>query len=189
MENIANLLAGTSPQPVYQSTTPVTIFPETLAQNSIVQVQTSENQTAAIKIRRGVKPSKVKAGPNHFRPGSSSTKVNLDVLVKEKTLVFLIPGDGTVEEFQHIYGVASQFATFPLLGEVTSISIQNKRWEITLTLAIPDGMDDDTALSEAFRTLMPTINASPELRNGFRVGTSSKWEFRVGTFVADFGGF
>lgn len=167
----------------------ITESPKPLNQNLGVQAPPDENKTASSKVRRGGKPAKVKAGPNHFRPGSSLTEINPAVPVKEKTLVFLIPGDGTVEEFQHVYGVARQFAAFPLLGEVTSISIQDKHWEITLMLAIPEGMDDDTALSEVFRTLMPTINASPELCNGFRVGTSSKWQFRVGSFIADKGGF
>jgi hypothetical protein len=145
-----------------------------------------------VKRHRRGKIAKLKPGENSFRPGQTPQKVATGAGIREKTLVFIIPSSdpiGTPEEFGHIHGIATQIAAVPATGEVTSIAIRGMNWEITLSLAIPDEVDDDAGLSEIFRALVPIIEGSHDLRAGYRVGKSSTWEYRVGIFVADTGGF
>ncbi|MEF8759193.1 MAG: hypothetical protein V5B36_05560 [Candidatus Accumulibacter sp. UW25] len=149
------------------------------------------NDPTVKRHRRG-KIAKLKPGENSFRPGQTPPKVAPGAGIREKTLVFIVPSShpiGTLEEFGHIHGIATQIAEVPNVGEVTSIAIHGMNWEITLSLAIPDDMDDDAGLSNVFRALLPIIDGSHELRNGYRAGKPSRWEYRVGTFVADDGGF
>jgi hypothetical protein len=186
------LAQSVSPQFGQPVTSHSDALPPNFAQAPVTSVLPGEKPATPVKTRRGGREAKVKRGKNSVRPGQLLVADEIAVPVKIKSLAVLIPSDaryGKLDEYPCIFGIASQLGAFPQIGNVTSISAKEKAWEIVLTLAIPNGIDDDTALSEVFRTLMPTIEASPELRNGFRVGTSSKWEFRVGTFVADSGGF
>lgn len=149
-------------------------------------------ETTAVRKRRGGRPGKIKRTSSSVRPGSNVAVAAPTAGVKGKTLAFIVPTNhdfGTVDEFTHIHQVATRIAAFPQVGVVTSIQIHAKKWEIVVNLQVPDGKSDDEILSEAFTTLEPTINSSAQLRDGFSVGKPSKWEFRIGTFVADEGGF
>jgi len=152
-----------------------------------------EGQEDTSPKRRGGRPGKIKRTNNSFRPGlSSEAKPTSTVIAKQKTWVFILPTDhdcGAIEEFTHLHLVASKFAESPQIGAVSSIQIRAKNWEIVVNLQVVDGKSDDEVVSEAFRILMPTIDAYPQFRTGFSRGRSSKWEFRVGNFVADEGGF
>ena len=151
------------------------------------------SEDIATTKRRGGRLGKIKRTNNSFRPGlSSEAKPTSTVIAKQKTLVFILPTDhdcGAIEEFTHLHLVASKFAESPQIGAVSSIQIRAKNWEIVVNLQVVDGKSDDEVASEAFRILMPTIEAYPQFRTGFSRGRSSKWEFRVGNFVADEGGF
>ena len=152
---------------------------------------TSSNSPASNK-KRGRKMTRVKRSTESIRPGSAIQRATPAIPEMEKTLVFLIPANqehGNDNEFRSVHGIANQLAAFHQIGKINSISIHNKTWELALRLVVTDELDDDQTLSQAFTTLMATINASPELCNGFCAGKASKWEYRIGNFVADEGGF
>ena len=137
------------------------------------------------KTVRRQKPKLVKRSKDSFRPGKAANKAI------PKSLKLIIPcGDGISndKEMMAVRDLAVQSSKAAGV-EVKAVGVRNNAWEIVLNLQPVEGEDnDDKLVSDAFRKLDDTINASAVLK-GFQPMAPARWEFKIGDFVADKGGF
>jgi hypothetical protein len=160
---------------------------------TIPQADTTEKQhedaaPALTKVPRNGKLPKIKRSEHSFRPGLSAVKVTPVSPAKPKELIFYLPAirpRGSSEEAARVQAIAEQLSTHADVGTVTAFGIRNQTWEITMALVQRNAENEDQFLSEVFRALMPTIEVLADLRNGFCVGKTSSWAYRIGAFVAD----
>lgn len=157
--------------------------------------QDSNNKTVSVlsvkAVRIGKLP-KIKRKPDSFRPGSVTTSDLPLIQEKPLELHFFIPAShsiGSSEEADTVHQMVQTLGSCPRVGSITSYGISNGTWEITMKLSGQNITDHDDFLSDVFREMMPTIHTLPHLCNGYVAGKSSSWEYRIGSFVADKGGF
>jgi hypothetical protein len=144
--------------------------------------------TATEKSKTYNRRSLTKRGPKSFRPGQGTTG---PTKARKKRLVFSITSSdliGTDEEMAKVRGLASQISQVPDVGKVTTCGIVEGSWEVAIALDNPLEVSDDELLSDAFRKLDTVITGSPVLQQGF-VSAKPTWQFMLGDFVADKGGF
>lgn len=166
---------------------PVEVTPQNNANPAVTPAISTED-----KKRRGGRLAKLKPGANSFRFDSPVQKPAPIDPTKIKAVYFLMPSKeafGSKEEAEQVQHIATQIAAHTEIGTVKGFGIRDQTWEISMTLNTHEGINDDQMLSDALRNLYPTVKALPSLRNGFCVGNSSRWEYRIGVFVADTGGF
>lgn len=137
------------------------------------------------KVRRQ-KPKLVKRSRDSFRPGIAAKKAI------QKSLTLIIPSGNGITDDKEMISVRDLAVTSSKAAgvEVNVVGMRNHTWEIVLNLQPVEGADDDDKLvSDAFRKLDDTINASAVLKEGFQPMAPPRWEFKIGDFVADEGGF
>jgi hypothetical protein len=137
------------------------------------------------KAPRRQKPKLVKRSKDSFRPGKAANKA------LQKSLKLIIPcgaGISDDKEMMAVRDLAVQSSKAAGV-EVKAVGVRNNSWEIVLNLQPVEGEDDDKLVSDAFRKLDDTINASAVLKDGFLPMAPPRWSFNIGDFVADEGGF
>ena len=133
------------------------------------------------KTVRKQKQKKLKRSKDSFRPGKAASATVV------KTLNFIIPGTGITNDQERVAVNDLAVQSSKAAGvEVNAVDFHDQAWEIVLKLQPVEGEDDDDKLvSDAFRKLDDTINASAVLQKGFQPVAPPRWEFKNGDFVAD----
>lgn len=143
------------------------------------------------KHPRNGKLAKIKRKETSCRPGRSEESASAKPSGVLKRLMFKIPSATNLsspDEAGEVQKIATALNDHHDNGKVASFSFQGGYWEIAFALTSNTiAEDEDEILSEVFRDLMPTINAMPNLCNGFRTGAKPSWEYRVGANLLDHG--
>lgn len=144
-----------------------------------------------LKMPRNGKLRPIKRKESSFRPGRSEDSASTKPSGLSKRLLFKVPSAtelSTPEEAGEVQKIAMALGNHHEHGKIASFSFQDGFWVIDFALASNTLVEDeDEILSEVFRDLLPTINALPNLCNGFRNGAMSTWQYRVGANVLDHG--
>ena len=151
--------------------------------------QRSEGQDAP-RLPRNGKIAKIKRNETSFRPG----QINLTSLTKPtgvlKRLLFKIPSASELPsqgEVAELHGIIERLSRNNEHGQLTAFSFQDSEWEVEYTLKSQTITDEDALLSTVFLDLMSPLTDLPKLRDGFRNGAMSSWEYRVGANLLDHG--
>lgn len=140
--------------------------------------------------RNGKRPKKIKRTKNSFRPDLSAERTTHAIPDKIRILTFYLPSCCASEigdEHARVGIIAEQLFTHTDFVMFIAFNICNQTWEVNLILVRNYAKNEDHFLSDAFRTLMPTIEALPDLRNGFCVGQTPTWAYSIDEFVVDQG--
>lgn len=134
------------------------------------------------------KLAKIKRSSNSFRPGCPTTVAEGELRTRTKKLTFSMPATrplSTAEEAGSVQSIATELAKHTDIGSISSISLIDSSWEITLSLIPADTSDEDEFLSNVFRQLNPTITSQLKLMSGFRNGAAAGWRYQIGAQVLD----
>jgi hypothetical protein len=154
--------------------------------NSSIAVTSNTPEAEKQKTVRRQKPKLVKRSKDSFRPGKAANKAI------PKSLKLIIPCGAGISDDKEVMAVRDLAVQSSKAAgvEVTAVGVRNNAWEIVLNLQPVEGADDDDQLlSDTFRKLDDTINASAVLQDGFLPMAPPRWSFNIGDFVADEGGF